>query len=207
MQQGFFSVQQTCPACRGSGKIIRHPCRSCHGRGRMEEHKTLSVRIPSGVDTGDRIRLAGEGEPGTQGGPAGDLYVQIRVKPHRLFTREGNDLICEVPVSFTTAALGGEMEIPTLRGRVNLKIPPGTQTGRFFRLRGKGVQPVRGGATGDMICKIVVETPVNLTKRQKELLQELDETMQSGGQRHSPHTHSWLDGVKGFFEDLRFWSG
>jgi molecular chaperone DnaJ len=172
----------------------------------VEEHKTLSVRIPSGVDTGDRIRLAGEGEPGTQGGPAGDVYVQIRVKPHRLFTREGNDLICEVPVSFTTAALGGEMAIPTLRGRVNLKIPPGTQTGKFFRLRGKGVQPVRGGAAGDMISKIMVETPINLTKHQKELLQELDETMRSGAQRHSPQTHSWLDGVKGFFEDLKFWS-
>ncbi len=206
MQQGFFSIQQTCPRCRGAGKIIASPCSACQGKGRVEEHKTLSVKVPAGVDTGDRIRLAGEGEIGLHGGSPGDLYVQVDVKPHRLFSRDGNDLICEVPVCFTTAALGGELEIPTLDGRVNIKVPPGTQTGKLFRLRGKGVRPVRGGIPGDMICKINVETPVNLTRKQKELLQELDETMRQGGKRHSPQAESWLDGVKGFFEDLKFWS-
>ena len=206
MQQGFFSVQQTCPTCRGSGKVIREPCRACHGKGTVEEQKTLSVKIPPGVDTGDRIRLAGEGERGQAGGPPGDLYVQVRVKPHRIFRREGNDLICEVPISFTTAALGGELDVPTLDGRVKLKIPAGTQTGKFFRMRGKGVKPVRGGPQGDLICKVDVETPVNLTKHQKELFEELEETMNKGGQRHSPQAHNWLDGVKGFFEELKFWS-
>ncbi len=206
MQQGFFSVQQTCPRCRGTGQIIASPCHSCQGRGRVEEHKTLSVKVPAGVDTGDRIRLAGEGEAGVHGGSPGDLYVQVEVKSHRLFTRDGNDLICEVPVCFTTAALGGELEVPTLNGRVSIKIPPGTQTGKLFRLRAKGVTPVRGGIAGDLICRINVETPVNLTRRQKELLEELDETMRHGGKKHSPQTESWLDGVKGFFEDLKFWS-
>lgn len=206
MQQGFFSVQQTCPRCHGRGKVITDPCKTCYGKGRIEEQKTLSVKIPAGVDTGDRVRLAGEGEAGTHGGPPGDLYVQVHVKPHRLFVRDGNHLICEVPISMTTAALGGELEIPTLNGRVNLKVPPETQTGKQFRLRGKGVHPVRGGATGDMICRIAVETPVNLTKEQKDLLRQLEESMRQGGQRHSPQTHSWLNGVKGFFEDLKFWS-
>jgi molecular chaperone DnaJ len=207
VQQGFFSIQQTCPRCHGRGKIIAQPCPSCHGKGQIEEQRTLSVKVPSGVDTGDRIRLSGEGEAGPHGGVAGDLYVQVHVKSHRLFTRDGNDLNCDVPVCFTTAALGGEMEIPTLDGRVSIRIPPGTQTGKIFRIRGKGVRPVRGGLQGDMLCKIHVETPVNLTKRQKELLEELDETMQQGGKRHSPKAEGWLDGVKGFFEDLKFWSG
>ena len=206
MQQGFFSVQQTCPRCHGTGKIITSPCHSCHGKGRTEDQRVLSVKVPAGVDTGDRIRLAGEGEAGTYSGAPGDLYVQIHVKSHKLFARDGNNLICEVPICFTTASLGGELEVPTLDGRVNLKIPPGTQAGKMFRLRAKGVRPVRGGAPGDMICKITVETPVNLTKRQKELLQELDATMQQGGKRHSPKTEGWLDGVKGFFEDLKFWA-
>jgi molecular chaperone DnaJ len=206
IQQGFFSVQQTCPRCQGNGKIITQPCFTCRGKGKVEEQKTLSVKVPPGVDTGDRIRLAGEGEAGTQGGSPGDLYVQVHVKPHRLFSREGNDLICEVPLCFTTAALGGDIEIPTLDGRVNIKIPPGTQTGKIFRIRSKGVRPVRGGAPGDMLSKIHVETPVNLTKRQKELLEELDYTMQQGGKRHNPKAEGWLDGVKGFFEDLKFWS-
>jgi molecular chaperone DnaJ len=206
IQQGFFSVQQTCPRCRGTGKIITQPCFSCHGKGQVEEQKTLSVKVPAGVDTGDRIRLAGEGESGVHGGTPGDLYVQVHVKSHRLFGREGNDLICEVPLCFTTAALGGEVEIPTLDGRVNIKIPAGTQTDKIFRIRGKGVRPVRGGVPGDMLCKIHVETPVNLTKRQRDLLEELDHTMQQGGKRHSPKAEGWLDGVKGFFEDLKFWS-
>lgn len=206
MQQGFFSVQQTCPACHGTGKIITDPCAQCHGQGRVEESRTLSVKVPPGVDSGDRIRLAGEGEAGAHGGPSGDLYVQIKVKPHRLFSREGDNLLCEVPISFTTAALGGELDVPTLDGRVKLKVPPETQTGRSFRLRSKGVKPVRGGQLGDLLCKVVVETPVNLTKAQKDLLQQLDEHMREGGTHHSPRSQHWLDGVKGFFEDLKFWS-
>ncbi len=206
MQQGFFSVQQTCPRCHGTGKIIANPCGTCHGEGRVQEHKTLSVKVPAGVDTGDRIRLSGEGEAGINGGPSGDLYVQIRVKPHKLFARDGNNLHCDVPISFTTAALGGELEVPTLDGRVKLKIPGETQTGKLFRMRSKGVKPVRGGPEGDLICRVMVETPVNLTKRQRELLQEFDEAMQEGGHRHNPQAHSWLDGVKSFFDDLKFWS-
>ncbi|MGH8504303.1 MAG: molecular chaperone DnaJ [Gammaproteobacteria bacterium] len=205
MQQGFFSVQQTCPHCRGAGKVIADPCVTCHGQGRVEESKTLSVTVPAGVDTGDRIRLAGEGEAGSQGGRAGDLYVQIRVKPHALFKRDGQNLICQVPVSFTTAALGGELEVPTLNGRAKLKIPAETQTGKPFRLRGKGVKPVRGGTEGDLICQVVVETPVNLTKRQRELMEELDKTLADGGERHNPQAQSWLNGVKHFFEDMKLW--
>jgi molecular chaperone DnaJ len=202
MQQGFFSVQQTCPHCRGSGSIITDPCHKCHGKGRVSEHKTLSVKVPAGVDTGDRIRLAGEGEAGESGGPPGDLYVQIQVKEHPIFVREENHLYCEVPISFTTAALGGELEVPTLKGRVNLKIPAETQTGRMFRMRGKGVKPVRGGAVGDLICKVKVETPVNLTRKQKDLLREFTGEMEEGGSRHSPQASSWMDGVKKFFDGL-----
>ncbi|MEA3276052.1 MAG: molecular chaperone DnaJ [Pseudomonadota bacterium] len=202
MQQGFFSIQQTCPQCRGAGTVIEEACGYCHGHGRVQEHKTLSVKVPAGVDTGDRIRLAGEGELGEQGGPPGDLYVQVQVKEHRIFTREESHLFCEVPIGFVTAALGGELQVPTLNGKVMLKIPPGTQTGKMFRMRGKGVRPVRGGAVGDLICRIIVETPVNLTERQKELLRELDETVQAGGERHSPQSTSWLDGVKSFFEKM-----
>lgn len=202
MQQGFFSVQQTCPHCRGSGSIITDPCHKCHGKGRVSEHKTLSVKVPAGVDTGDRIRLAGEGEAGESGGPPGDLYVQIQVKEHPIFVREENHLYCEVPISFATAALGGELEVPTLNGRVNLKIPAETQTGRMFRMRGKGVKPVRGGAIGDLICKVKVETPVNLTRKQKDLLREFTGEMEEGGSRHSPQASSWMDGVKKFFDDL-----
>ncbi|HEC17304.1 MAG TPA: molecular chaperone DnaJ [Sedimenticola sp.] len=204
MQQGFFSIQQTCPRCQGAGTIIKDPCPSCRGQGRVQETKTLSVKVPPGVDTGDRIRLAGEGEAGEHGGPPGDLYVQVMVKDHEIFTREDSHLFCEVPISFTTAALGGELEVPTLDGKVVLKIPPGTQTGKSFRMRGKGIKPVRGGPVGDLICRVVVETPVNLTERQKELLEELDETMQAGGRRHSPHSTSWLAGVKKFFEGMGF---
>jgi molecular chaperone DnaJ len=206
MQQGFFSVQQTCPHCRGSGRVIRDPCATCQGQGRVEEQRTLSVKVPAGVDTGDRIRLSGEGEAGMNGGSPGDLYVQIQVKPHPLFVREGDDLLCEVPIGFATAALGGELEVPTLNGRVKLKIPAETQSGRLFRMRGKGVAPVRGGNTGDMICRVAVETPVNLTKRQRELLAEFDESLRAGNHQHTPKASGWLDGVKNFFEDLKFWS-
>jgi molecular chaperone DnaJ len=202
MQQGFFSIQQTCPQCRGVGTIIEQHCSHCRGKGRVQEQKTLSVKVPAGVDTGDRIRLSGEGEPGERGGPPGDLYVQVLVKEHPIFTREDNHIFCEVPIGFVTAALGGELQVPTLDGKVMLKIPPGTQTGKMFRMRGKGVKPVRGGAIGDLICRVVVETPVNLTEHQKELLRELDESVQAGGKQHSPHSTSWLDGVKSFFEKM-----
>ncbi|MBI1423036.1 MAG: molecular chaperone DnaJ [Gammaproteobacteria bacterium] len=204
MQQGFFSLQQTCPRCHGSGKIINDPCGKCHGQGRVQKHKTLSVKIPAGVDTGDRIRLSGEGEAGEHGGPPGDLYVQISVKSHPIFERDGADLYCEVPINMVTAALGGEMEVPTLDGRVKLKIPAETQSGKQFRLRGKGVRSVRGSHTGDLLCKVLVETPVNLTKRQKELLEELNQSLQADSVQHSPRSSSWLDGVKKFFEDMKF---
>ena len=201
MQQGFFSVQQTCPRCHGSGKMITDPCDDCHGQGRVEEHKTLSVKVPAGVDTGDRIRLAGEGEAGAQGGPAGDLYVVVNVREHDIFQRDGRDLYCEVPISFADAALGGELEVPTLDGRVKLKIPEGTQTGKLFRLRGKGVTPVRGGSAGDLMCRVVLETPVKLDKRQRELLEEFRRSLQSDSS-HSPRASGWFEGMKRFFDDL-----
>jgi molecular chaperone DnaJ len=202
MQQGFFSIQQTCPTCRGTGSVIEEACSHCRGRGRIQEEKTLSVRVPAGVDTGDRIRLAGEGERGEHGGPPGDLYVQIQVKAHPIFTREDSHLHCDVPIGFVTAALGGELEVPTLDGKVMLKIPAGTQTGKMFRVRGKGVKPVRGGVIGDLICRVTVETPVNLTERQKDLLREFEASMQEGGSRHSPQSHSWLDSVKSFIDKI-----
>ncbi len=203
MQQGFFQVQQTCPNCRGKGKIITDPCTSCHGRGRKEETKTLSVKVPPGVDTGDRIRLTGEGEAGPDGGPPGDLFVQMEVKNHAIFERDGKNLYCEVPINFAHAALGGELEVPTLEGRVNLKIPAETQTGKLFRLRGKGVKPARGGSTGDLLCRVVVETPIKLNKRQKELLEEFQGTLSDTGTRHSPRQSSWFEGVKNFFDDMK----
>ncbi|MCG6864050.1 MAG: molecular chaperone DnaJ [Thiogranum sp.] len=200
MQQGFFSVQQTCPRCNGTGSIIADPCDTCHGQGRVKEQKTLSVKVPAGVDTGDRIRLASEGEAGENGGSAGDLYVQIQVKDHPIFKRDDANLYSEVPISFATAALGGELQVPTLDGRVVLKVPPETQTGKLFRIRGKGVQPVRGGAVGDLLCRVVVETPVKLSGEQKDLLRQLDDSL-SGNGKHSPQHHSWLDGVKKFFTE------
>ena len=202
MQQGFFSVQQTCPTCQGRGSVIEDPCPLCRGQGRVQESKTLSVKVPPGVDTGDRIRLAGEGEAGDHGGPPGDLYVQVHVREHPIFTRDDSHLYCEVPIAFTTAALGGELEVPTLDGKVMLKIPEGTQTGRMFRMRGKGVKPVRGGPQGDLICRVVVETPVKLNEQQRGLLRQLDESLRGGGRKHSPNAHSWVDGVKGFFEKM-----
>lgn len=203
MQQGFFSIQQTCPRCRGSGKVISDPCRDCGGQGRRQQQKTLSVKVPAGVDTGDRIRLSGEGEAGQRGGPPGDLYVEIHVREHPIFARDGVNLFCEVPIGFTTAALGGDLEVPTLNGRVTLKIPPETQTGKLFRLRSKGVKSVRGGATGDLLCRVVTETPVKLNSKQKALLREFEEAMQKSGKTHSPRETSWLDSVKQFFEDLK----
>jgi len=202
MQQGFFQVQQTCPQCRGRGKTISDPCVDCRGQGLVEKTKTLSVKVPPGVDTGDRIRLSGEGEAGPAGGPAGDLFVQMSVRQHSLFERDGRHLFCEVPINFVDAALGGELEVPTLDGKVKLKIPSETQTGKMFRLRGKGVQPVRGGPIGDLMCRAVVETPVNLSAKQKQLLEELRSTLTEGGNEQSPRQHGWFEGVKSFFDGM-----
>lgn len=202
MQQGFFSIQQTCPACRGAGTTITDPCGDCHGRGRVRKTKTLSVKVPPGVDDGDRIRLSGEGEAGRNGGPPGDLYVEIRVNPHKLFTRDGADLACEVPISIATAALGGEVELPTLDGHVSLKVPAGTQSGKVFRLRSKGVTTVRDPRIGDLFAKVAVETPVHLTAEQKELLQKLDESLGKNADKHNPRAGGWLDSVKRFFDRI-----
>ena len=203
MQQGFFQVQQTCPTCRGRGKTITDPCNACHGQGRVEKTRKLSVKVPPGVDTGDRIRLSGEGEAGPEGGPPGDLFVQMSVRQHNIFERDGKNLYCEVPITFVTAALGGELEVPTLDGRVKLKIPPETQTGKLFRLRGKGVKPVRGGSVGDLLCRAVVETPVHLNKEQKALLQQFEKSLGQDGNAQSPRQSSWFEGVKNFFEDMK----
>jgi molecular chaperone DnaJ len=197
MQQGFFSIQQTCPTCHGSGKTIASPCPECHGAGRIKKQKTLSVKIPAGVDEGDRIRLSGEGEAGINGGPSGDLYVVVQLKEHSVFKRDHDDLHCEMPVSFTTAALGGEIEIPTLDGHAKIKIPEETQSGRVFRLRGKGIKGVRSHEHGDLYCHVVVETPVKLNSRQKELLRELEAISQ--GQDNNPRAKGWMDKVKDFF--------
>ena len=199
MQQGFFSIQQTCPKCHGTGRYIPDPCPSCHGVGRVKEHKTLSVKIPAGIDEGDRIRLSGEGEHGVGGGPSGDLYVQVHLKPHAVFQRNHDDLHCEMPVSFSTAALGGELEIPTLDGVARLKVPAETQSGKVFRLRGKGIKGVRSASHGDLMCHVVVETPVNLTERQRELLREFDQISSANAQRHNPKAQSWMDKVRDFF--------
>lgn len=203
IQQGFFSIQQTCPHCHGEGTKITDPCPDCRGQGRIRESKKLTVKIPAGVDNGDRVRLGGEGEAGTQGGPAGDLYVQVSVKEHPIFHRQDSDLYCEVPIAYVTAALGGSIEVPTLEGRVTLKIPAETQTGKQFRIRGKGIKSVRGYATGDLLCKVVVETPVHLSREQKDLLTQFQESLDASKQEHSPRTASWFDGVKKFFEGLK----
>ncbi|HZR67696.1 MAG TPA: molecular chaperone DnaJ [Burkholderiales bacterium] len=201
MQQGFFSLQQTCPNCHGSGKVIPEPCPTCHGAGRVKKQKTLSVRIPEGVDEGDRIRLAGEGEAGVNGGPTGDLYVQIQVKAHPVFQRDHDDLHCEMPISFPTAALGGDIEIPTLDGSAKIKVPAETQSGKIFRLRGKGIKGVRSREHGDLLCHVMVETPVNLTERQKELLREFETLSQKDSDRHNPRAKSWMAKVKEFFAE------
>lgn len=203
MRQGFFTVQQTCPHCHGRGKIVKDPCSKCHGDSRVEKSKLLSVKIPAGVDTGDRIRLAGEGAMGDSGTIAGDLYVQVQVKTHPIFERDSNNLYCEVPINFAMAALGGEIEVPTLDGRVKLKIPAETQTGKLFRMKGKGVKSIRGTNYGDLLCRVVVETPVNLNERQKELLRELEGSFSGiAGEKNSPRSKNFFDGVKKFFDDL-----
>ena len=204
MQQGFFSVQQTCPNCRGTGSVVADPCGTCRGAGKVRDRKTLSVKIPAGVDNGDRIRLAGEGQSGSRPGASGDLYVEIAVRDHPIFERRGNDLACEVPISFASATLGGEIQVPTLDGAVKLRIPEGTQTGGNFRLRGKGVKSVRSTTVGDLLCRVVVETPVNLTARQRDLLDEFDVALRGGDESaHAPRATSWFNGVKRFFEDMR----
>ncbi len=202
MQQGFFSVQQTCPSCRGEGTRVTDPCEDCQGRGRVMTERSLSVKIPPGVDEGDRIRLSGEGEAGRNGGPPGDLYVEIHIQPHKLFERDGADLHCDVPISFATAALGGSVDLPTLDGQVSLKIPPGTQSGKVFRLRGKGVITVRSPRHGDLFCRAVIETPVNLTGEQERLLREFEASVEAGGETHNPHSGSWKDTVRRFFERI-----
>ncbi|HRP74600.1 MAG TPA: molecular chaperone DnaJ [Rhodocyclaceae bacterium] len=199
IQQGFFSIQQTCPKCHGTGRIIPDPCTSCGGAGRVKSHKTLEVKIPAGIDEGMRLRHAGHGEPGINGGPPGDLYVEIRIRPHPVFKRDGDDLHCEMPISFTIAALGGEIEIPTLEGMARLKIPAETQSGRAFRLRGKGIRNVRSHGHGDLMCHVLVETPVKLTERQKELLREFEELSSNDVDRHNPKAKSWMDKVRDFF--------
>ena len=199
MRQGFFSVQQTCPQCRGTGKIIPEPCTTCHGAGKVKRQKTLEVKIPAGIDDGMRIRSAGNGEPGTNGGPPGDLYIEIRLKKHALFERDGDDLHVVVPVSIARAALGGEIEVPTLDGKAAIDIPEGTQAGKQFRLRGKGIKGVRSSYPGDLYCHIAVETPVKLTEHQRKLLRELDESLKKGGAKHSPSDESWADKLKNFF--------
>lgn len=202
VQQGFFSIQQTCPNCRGLGTIITTPCTGCSGRGRVRKVKILAVQVPAGVDDGDRIRLAREGEAGRNGGPSGDLYVDISVKPHPIFERDGQNLSCDVPVSFASAVLGSSVEVPTLHGQVVLKIPPETQSGKVFRLRGQGVRSVRSSGVGDLFCRVQIETPVKLTDEQRDLLKRFDQSLRAGGSRHSPRALSWLDGVKKFFERM-----
>jgi len=199
MTQGFFSIQQTCPTCHGSGKVIAEPCVTCHGEGRIKKNKVLEVNIPAGIDEGQRIRLSGKGEPGLNGGPPGDLYVEIRIKPHEVFQRDGDDLHCEVPVSIVTATLGGDIDVGTLDGKVSLTLPEGTQSGKTFRLRGKGVKGVRSSYPGDLYCHIIVETPVRLTEKQKKLLREFDASLREGGAKHSPQTKGFMDRMKGFF--------
>jgi molecular chaperone DnaJ len=199
VSQGFFSIQQTCPTCHGTGKVVADPCAACHGAGRVKKHKTLSVKIPAGVDQDDRIRLTGEGEAGMNGGPSGDLYVVVNLKPHTVFQREGADLHCEMPISFAVAALGGEIEIPTLDGHAKIKIPAETQSGQVFRLRNKGIRPVRGSVTGDLYCHVVLETPVKLTARQKELLREFEAINDNDPGAHNPRAKSFMDKVRDFF--------
>ena len=199
MRQGFFSVQQTCPQCKGNGKLIPEPCTNCHGVGKTKNNKTLEVKIPAGIDDGMRIRSTGNGEPGTNGGPPGDLYIEIRLKKHDIFERDGDDLHCAVPISFTTAALGGEIEVPTLAGKAAIDIPEGTQAAKQFRLRGKGIKGVRASYPGDLYCHITVETPVKLTEHQRKLLKELDESLKKGAGKHSPSEEGWADKLKGFF--------
>jgi len=200
MRQGFFSIQQTCPTCHGSGKIIPEPCVTCHGQGRIKKNKTLEVKIPAGINEGMRIRSSGNGEPGPNGGPNGDLYIEIRIKQHEIFERDGDDLHCTVPIGITNAALGGTIEVPTLGGKAEIDLPEGTQHGKTFRLRGKGIKGVRSSYPGDLYCHVSVETPIKLTEHQRKLLRELDEAFRKAGDRHSPTSKTWSDRVKDLFK-------
>ncbi len=200
LRQGFFSIQQTCPHCHGTGKIIPEPCTTCSGQGRIKKNKTLEVKIPGGINEGMRIRSSGNGEPGPNGGPAGDLYIEIRIKPHDIFERDGDDLHCTVPVGLINAALGGTIEVPTLGGKAEIELPEGTQHGKTFRLRGKGIKGVRSSYPGDLYCHVGVETPIKLTEHQRKLLKELDESFCKAGDRHSPTAKSWSDRVKDLFK-------
>jgi len=200
MRQGFFSIQQTCPHCRGSGKIIPEPCATCNGAGKIKKQKTLEVKIPAGINEGMRIRSAGNGEPGSNGGPSGDLYIEIRVKQHEIFERDGDDLHCTAPVGLTTAALGGTIGVPTLGGNAEIDLPEGTQHGKTFRLRGKGIKGIRSSYPGDLYAHVAVETPVKLTEHQRKLLKDLDDSLRKGGDRHSPSEKSWAERVKDLFK-------
>jgi molecular chaperone DnaJ len=200
ISQGPFSIAQTCPRCHGSGSVIPNPCSPCSGTGRVKLQKTLAVKIPAGVDEGDRVRLSGEGEPGVNGGPPGDLYVQVHIKQHAVFQRDHDDLHCEMPIAITTAALGGEISIPTLDGSAKIRVPAETQTGKTFRLKGKGIKGVRSQAPGDLFCHVVVETPVSLTERQRQLLREFESISDQDSARHNPRAKGWFDKVKEFFE-------
>ena len=199
MRQGFFSVQQTCPHCHGKGKIIADPCNTCHGQGQTKTNKTLEIKIPAGIDDGMRIRSTGNGEPGQNGGPPGDLFIEIRLRKHDIFERDGDDLHCQVPVNMTSAALGGEIDLPTLAGKATIEIPEGTQNGKTFRLRGKGIKGVRSSIAGDLYCHIVTETPVKLTEHQRKLLKELDESFKKNRDKHSPNGGGWFEKAKAFF--------
>ena len=200
LRQGFFSIQQTCPHCHGTGKIIPEPCTTCNGQGKVKKQKTLEVKIPAGINEGQRIALRGHGEPGTQGGPAGDLYVEIRIKQHGIFERDGDDLHCTVPVSVITAALGGSVSVPTLGGEAEIELPEGTQHGKTFRLRGKGIKGIRSNYPGDLYCHIQIEIPIKLSEHQRKLLKELDESLKKGGDKHSPTAKSWTDRMKDLFK-------
>jgi molecular chaperone DnaJ len=205
LQRGFFTVQQTCQACNGKGKSIVDPCQKCHGRGRYKEKQTITVNVPAGVDHGDRMRFNGQGEAGEAGCGTGDLYVEIQLKPHPIFERKAKNLYCDIPIAFVTAALGGELDVPTINGRAKLKIPAGTQTGKAFRLKGTGMPSLRGGAPGDTVCRIIIETPVHLTDKQQALLKEFEQTLSPNNiKKHSPHATSWFTKVKKFFEDMKF---
>jgi len=197
--QGFFSMQQTCPRCSGSGSYIPKPCKKCHGAGKTKSQKTLEVKIPAGIDDGMRIRSSGNGEPGVNGGPSGDLYVEVHIKPHPVFERDGEDLHCKMPISFVEAILGGEIEVPTLSGKATFDVPEGTQSGRTFRLRSKGIKSLRTSLPGDLYIHVQVETPVKLTQAQKDLLKQFDESLKAGGAKHSPQQKGFLDRVKDFF--------
>jgi len=200
LRQGFFSIQQTCPHCHGSGRVIPDPCLTCNGAGKVKKQRTLEVKIPAGINEGMRIRSVGNGEPGTNGGPPGDLYIEIRIKQHEIFERDGDDLHCTVPVPLTLAALGGSITVPTLAGKAEIELPDGTQHGKTFRLRGKGIKGVRSSYPGDLYCHITVETPVRLTEHQRKMMKELDESLKKGGERHSPNAKSWTDRVKDLFK-------